>query len=458
MAVGTVTLQARSIGVTRARRALLLVGIVVFLTGGFSLLRSGDLPEAGRSWSLDYDLNWVAARRLVDHEDLYDRAAARAEGVRRVGPEMRETSRDAFSSYIGSPAVALLHAPFLAFDHDTGAQVFRVLGLLEIVAAIVLAAFALPATSRLPATLIGLGALCWGFPLIKSYALGQGNGMIMLGLAAAVWAAPRERWGLAGVGLGVATVLKISPVLLVAYLVLRGRRKVGWSAGITVLATLAMAAAVGRPADLLTWIRDVTPQVSKGTISAYNQSIVAALARLVTSATDFSSHAAPGGWYLLAYALWGAALFGLWRVRRSHPIDPLELGFLVVVVVLAGPLTWDHYFLWTLVPLVLMADAEKWALLQRTEAIVLAGVLALSVAMLHAPIPLPSPEGVASHWMFRVATDRYAASALLMTGAAAWLLVRAAGATRDTRDLHDDGATTVGAALPMVAGGIHERR
>ena len=37
--------------------------------------------------------------------------------------------------------------------------------------------------ARLPAALFGLAALFWGFPMVKSIAMGQGNGMVMLALA-----------------------------------------------------------------------------------------------------------------------------------------------------------------------------------------------------------------------------------------------------------------------------------
>src|SRR4051794_23654830 len=100
MGLRTVPLPAQSVGKIAVYRALLVVGVVVFLTGVFSLYRSGDLPEASRNWSLDYGLNWIAAQRLVDREPIYDRAAARAEGVRLIRPDMRLTSRGPFSSYI----------------------------------------------------------------------------------------------------------------------------------------------------------------------------------------------------------------------------------------------------------------------------------------------------------------------------------------------------------------------
>ncbi len=40
------------------------------------------------------------------------------------------------------------------------------------------------------------------------------------------------------------------------------------------------------------------------------------------------------------------ALVVLRRLRRNAPLDPLELGALILVILVAGPLSWDHYFVW----------------------------------------------------------------------------------------------------------------
>ena len=82
--------------------------------------------------------------------------------------------------------------------------------------------------------------------------------------------------------------------------------------------------------------------------------------RLTTQADDLSSRIGPGSWYLVAYLLWAVALFGLWRARRGRSLDPLELGVLVLVLLLAGPLSWDHYFVWAVLPIVLLADPARW--------------------------------------------------------------------------------------------------
>jgi alpha-1,2-mannosyltransferase len=438
------------------RRVLVALGAVLLVLGIFDFAHENRIHYTN-DWPVDYDINWVAARRLLDRQPLYDRDAARAEGVRLLGRDMHKTGRSAFSSYIGSPPVALTHVPFLALDHDTGARLFRMLSFVEMIGALLLTAWALSPPARAPAALFGLAAFFWGFPMVKSLSLGQGTGLVALSLAAGIWAASRERWGLAGVGLGVATVLKISPVLLVVYLLLRGKRRAVSSAALSAGALLGVATLVGRPSDLLTWVRDVSPVASKGAISAYNQSIVGAGARLMTSGPDLASHAGPGAWYLLAYVVWSVALWALWRYRRGRTVEPLELGVLVLVILLAGPLTWDHYFVWALIPLVLIVDPARWRGRRPVEVVVLVAVLVGATWMCKAGIPMPSPAAVRNDWWERVRTVRYVASAAGYLFVAVWLLVRSPARRRSAPECDRARRVALGATRGLVAAGVHQR-
>jgi alpha-1,2-mannosyltransferase len=438
------------------RRVLLVVGAVLFVAALFELAGSTRMTYT-RDWPVDYDINLVAAHRLVDRDPLYDRVAARAEGIDRLGDDMAKTGKSLFSSYIGDPAVALTHVPFLPFGHETGASLFRLLSVLEMVGAILLVSRCLSPPSRAPAALIALAALCFGFPLVKGLSLGQGTGLVMLALAVGVYGVARERWGLAGVGLGVATALKLSPGLLVLYLLLRGKTRAVKSAIVSAVALTVAAAAVGRPDDILVWLRDVSPHVSKGTVSAFNQSVVGALARLTSSAPDFWSHASPGAWYLVAYAIWGLALFGLWRMRRGRPVDPLELGVLILVVLVAGPLSWDHYYAWALLPLVLVLDLERWRGRRVAECVVLVGVLLVATWWTRNAIPVPSVAAVRDDWWERVRTIRYVGAALGYLGVAVWMLARPGRGALPATECDDGRTAALGAAREVVAGGVHRR-
>ena len=370
------------------RRCFLIVGALLL---GFGILTVavGNVSVAAReAMPIDLNVNWIAAQRLVDREPLYDRAASHAEAVRLLGPEMREQDDCLFCGFVGPPVTALLHVPFLALGHDDGVIWFRLLAGLGMVGALLLTARVLPAGSRAPAALLGVGGLLLSFPFANTIDVGQGNEFVMLGLAAGIWGVMRKRWGVAGIGLGVATILKVSPVLLLVYLVVRGERRPAIWAAATVFVLSVAAALVGRPFELWHWVREVAPQIGRGSLHVWNQSVVAWFARLTSSAhTDLAAQRTLAQlWSLLAYAFAAAAIVGLWRLRRHRPIAPLELGVLVLVALLAGPLSWEHYFVWAFIPFVLCFDARLWAGRTRADAARLLGALAFGTYLLTVPV------------------------------------------------------------------------
>jgi alpha-1,2-mannosyltransferase len=418
---------------SRTRSLLIWLGIGLIVFGVVNLAVGPRTSIVQTGSSIDFDLNWVAARRLVERQPLYDGAAARAEAVRLVGPSMRSAYRTPFSSYIGPPTTALLHTPFLLFDHDTAADLFGIIAVLGMALAVIVTAQALPPASRLPASLVGLGALLSSFPALRTLEVGQGNELVMLGLAVGVWGASRQRWGLAGVGLGIATMLKVSPVFLLVYLVLRGNWRAARSALVTVVAMSGLASIIGRPTDLVVWIRDVVPSASSGPIHVYNQSLVASIERLVTNPSAFGTFAALGVVHFLAYAIAGAGTLGLWYARRRSPFVPLELGALILVVLLAGPLSWDHYFTWALIPITLMIDVDLWRGRSRTESIALAAATGAAVLLLYQFVTVPGRTPAAADWALRLTTSPYTLATVILTGVAACLLLKPARANTSTK-------------------------
>ena len=124
-----------TVGPSTAHRVILALGIVLLSLGACTTLTE-DRSIATDPFAFDFNVNWVAAQRLVDHEALYDAAASRVEAIRDVSPRMRFFYDSPFDSYIGPPVTALVHAPLLLFDHDTALVLFRLLALVGMVLAI----------------------------------------------------------------------------------------------------------------------------------------------------------------------------------------------------------------------------------------------------------------------------------------------------------------------------------
>jgi hypothetical protein len=414
---------------TTVRRLFLVVGVLAVLVGVVNLVRYDWASLATEGKPYDFDLNWIAAQRLVDREPLYDRDASRAEGLKLVGPDMVETNQGPFSSYIGLPSTALFYVPFTPFDADTAADLFRVTDLVAMLAAIAIALFALPRPSRLPVGLVVLGAFLFSTATTKSIFLGQVDGFLMLGLAVALLGTARGWWGVVGVGLGVAALLKLSPVLLLVYLALKRKWRALGTAGATMAGILALALAIGRPGDLPEWFRHVSGSVGQGARTTDNQALPAAVARIFGRTDDIIAQLPLGGWRFGAYMVAVAGVAGLWWLRRGKPVEPLDLGVLVLVALLAGPISWDHYLTWSLLVLVLVVDPSRWAGRSWLEIGMLGGALGASVVLARRWTSYPLPADVAASPWLRLTTSEKTYALLLMLGVALWLLLRPAPST-----------------------------
>lgn len=409
-------------GSTRsADDATRLLRRVTLLAAGFAVLgvlyvianRSVGLVLGSRA--SDLDINLVAARRLVEGHDLYDGAASRLEGMRHVTSHLRTAYHDTFTSFIGAPLVAALHVPFTGLGHSTAVALFRLVDLVTVVGAAFLTVRAVPRYSRLPANFVAVGALALSYPLVRTLEVGQFHGLVMVGLALGVWGVATDRIGIAGVGLGLAAALKLSPVLLLVYLAARGRRQVVLPAALTFVALSAGTALMGRPSAIVTWIGDVVPKISGGTSYIGNQSVPAWIDRMVMRSDDVLAQAPLGATRMLGPLLALAGCGLLWACcRRRLAVAPLELGGVIVVMLLAGPLTWDHYYVWAIIPVVLLADVEAW--LGLSSRFRVAGVALLGVAITAWSLPpeYSSPAALARDWNVRVSGSPYPVAGILV--------------------------------------------
>jgi alpha-1,2-mannosyltransferase len=164
---------------------------------------------------------------------------------------------------------------------------------------------------------------------------------------------PGARRRTTGVLTGIAAGIKVTPLLLVAYLAVVGRLRDAGRAAAAFLVTVALAAVVVPNTAWTFWTRALwEPDRAGGMAYANNQSLAAALTRL-------AHHELPGRLWLLPAAV--VAVVSLVVARRLHTRgdDVLALGSVVLGMLLASPISWTHHWVWALVPVVAMWRASR---------------------------------------------------------------------------------------------------
>ncbi|WP_435204572.1 glycosyltransferase 87 family protein [Micromonospora sp. bgisy143] len=175
--------------------------------------------------------------------------------------------------------------------------------------------------------------------------------LVVLILADLLFAVPQaRRW--AGVGVGLATALKLFPGIFIVYLLATRRWRAAVVASATAAAATLLAAAVAPGDSWRFWTQELWDNDRVGrTDYTGNQSLFGLLSRL--TAPEKPDRLL---WLVLVAVVAG---YGLWRaVRAARAGDALTgLTLTGLVGALVSPITWTHHIYWFVPAVVLLADA-----------------------------------------------------------------------------------------------------
>jgi alpha-1,2-mannosyltransferase len=205
-------------------------------------------------------------------------------------------------------------------------------------------------------------------PMRETFAFGQVNAVLVaLVLGDAVLLVSREgrfaggRLGrFAGVGIGLATAIKLTPGIFIVFLLVVRRWRAAAVASATAAGATLLAAAIAPDASRIFWTEAIWNTDRVGDLSYIsNQSVQGMLARL--DPTD------PGNGIWLVTVLAVLAVWA-WRVWRADLLTGVALTG--VVGCLISPVTWIHHLVWLIPAFVLLVDRaliaagrRRWVLL-----------------------------------------------------------------------------------------------
>jgi len=188
-------------------------------------------------------------------------------------------------------------------------------------------------------------------PLRETLLFGQVNAVLLALVAADVLLLVRNNRSLAGVGIGIATAIKLTPGLFIVYLLVTGQWRAARTATVTT-AALTGGAFLLAPAESLRYFGDLLWQTDRvGTAAALtNQSLTGLLARLA------GTPAAPAGWWVPLCVL--VLVVGLRRARQAYAagdtVTALTLTGLTANLV--SPMSWTHHLVFLPVAVLVLAD------------------------------------------------------------------------------------------------------
>lgn len=186
------------------------------------------------------------------------------------------------------------------------------------------------------------------FPVKWTFGMGQINHLILLLLVATFYFYKRKKDFLAGVFLGTAVVLKLVPAFLLGlFLIKRKLKIVSYSLGTIFLLTL-LAGLVFRFELTKEYFFRIVPTIfsPSGKEVYYNQSITGFIARLTTD----------NNLRFYLYFLSSFFIFGVcWLlVSKRKDLTGMEYSLIIVLMLLVNGLSWQHHFVWILIPFLMI--------------------------------------------------------------------------------------------------------
>ncbi|MFJ6737724.1 glycosyltransferase 87 family protein [Streptomyces sp. NPDC091279] len=188
-------------------------------------------------------------------------------------------------------------------------------------------------------------------PLRDTLSFGQVNVLMLALVLVDGWLlrTGRERW--AGVGIGLAAAVKLTPAVFIGMLLLARRpRAAAVATGVTAAAT-ALAFLIAPGASRFYWTEALWDTSRIGRLDyVSNQSVQGILARL--GSTDRA------GWalaVLLVLGVWA------WRVRRASAVGDWPAAFALtgLTACLVSPITWVHHLVWLLPSFAVLVRAGR---------------------------------------------------------------------------------------------------
>ncbi|MFE3590597.1 glycosyltransferase 87 family protein [Streptomyces niveus] len=187
-------------------------------------------------------------------------------------------------------------------------------------------------------------------PVYDSISFGQVNLLLLaLVLTDARLLATGSRW--AGIGIGLAAAVKLTPAIFIGYLVVTRRWRAAATAGAVAVGATLLAVGLAPGASYAYWTHALWDTSRIGDLSyVSNQSWQGVLARL----------SAPADPDRLWWACGVAVVVGLWayRVDRARAVGDVRAGIALTgaAACLVSPVTWVHHLVWLLPALAILTD------------------------------------------------------------------------------------------------------
>jgi hypothetical protein len=348
----------------------LMFSITRYTVDGFALQMMGrSLSQGG-----DFQNYYIPSALFVAGKNMYDREEALKFAMSHPSVEYSYVSY-----YLYPPLLAIVLAPLSQLPFPTAYRVWVVLQQVFLVGTLLLLARSLPMFGRWSLPILTVLA-CNMYPFYLSNDMGQVNVLILLLVAAALDGAIRGRMFFAGVMIGIATMIKISPLLLIGLFVLQRRWPAVWGFVVSMALLTTLSALIAGPEAIQGFINVSLMRSIPDQVRWINNASPSAFIHRMFEALHIGQFEMGVRWLTVLIVLGVLGLCSLKQVKPDDPIFALIFGFWVLGTHLISPITWEHHLVLTL--LVFGVTAGYLVQMKSRHVVLLAVILGMNYSLI----------------------------------------------------------------------------
>lgn len=289
------------------------------------------LPRVFQYGSGDFSIWLNAARRWMYTDVLY---------------QVKVVTDNPFAVYKRPPFYILFFTPFIALSDMTVLNYFRIVNIGLLVATLLIWMVIINPTARwwwLATMVIVLNYQ----PLYDSITFGQTDVVLLFGFTLVFWCMQRDRDGWAGIVLAFLVSLKIYPIIVLMFFVVKRRwwALVGFVLGMILWNGWAIWASDWHTSIL--YVQTILPSIGGTTSWIDNQTIAGFLTRFYDTPYEMQRFGIPQVEHIASYLSMvlsaAVCIVALREFPRTSSAYALQYGLFMILMVVAIPVAWIHY-------------------------------------------------------------------------------------------------------------------
>jgi alpha-1,2-mannosyltransferase len=263
---------------------------------------------------------------------------------------------EGFGAFLYPPPALLLFLPFTLAPFLIAGKIFTLISILCLFASVLLL---LKIIKVRPFSNLGMFFLILTFnffPAKFTLGMGQVNNLVLLGVVLFLYFFLKKSLNISGIFLAFSVLLKISPAILLLIPLVNKKWKMLLSFAVSFFIILLVTYSIVGKELFYYFFQNTFPNLFTDTAGAYyNQSLSGFLLRQFDNPAAFKVIRVVLGLVVMALPLFLISQFNL--SKRGTTL--LSVSVLIVVSLILAGTSWQHHFVWLLIPLLLTFDHIK---------------------------------------------------------------------------------------------------